>query len=63
MGNKEQKAAPFKLGKRKKTTFFFKKITGVKFLVPTTEQKELPFCVSTCGQVAVLSSGRPPTVI
>lgn len=62
MGNKEQKAAPFKLGKRKKTTFFLK-ITGVKFLVPTTEQKELPFCVSKCGQVAVLSSGRPPTVI
>lgn len=30
--------------------------------MPTTEQKELPFGLSKCGQVATLSSGRLTTV-
>lgn len=62
MGKEEQEAAPFKLGRRKKQ-LKKKKITGVKFLMPTTEQKELPFGLSKCGQVAALSSGGLPTAI
>lgn len=61
VGKEEQEAAPFKLGKRKKQ--LKKKISDVKFLMTTTEEKELLFGLSKCGQVAALSSGRPTTVI